>query len=570
MRSRLALPLLLAALVLGVPAGLARDARAAEQIGPTYENPRWGYKVRAPKGWERRAVALDERWIADKFFPGRPLLARGTTRDQVSHRPDLWVIGFPHAVTQAPRVKKEQVGENAWRFEFRNPYRDYQDFVKREEWAAAGQGGWYISHEERIEHAGFDVDIVEIKVEKLVEAPLRVVAWIYHGEDVDFAVQIRILEEHYQENEAVLRACLKSFREIPRTEPFPAAEEEPTPTDDPTATLADVRSRIREKVERRIEREIDALPRGWIAKRSKHYVVLSQQDKQHTQYVVNFAESIRAYLDDHLGAIGSGDVPPGVIRVFANPVEEDAYRQGTRGWWTSEVDEIVLTFSRGTNILGEFSGLATRLTDQWLHAKNENLRDGLPRWLRHGLYAHIGWARPSKRKKMVLAPTPSAVRDLAVLLGSDAALPLETLLKGEDMESFEHGTQAASVVHYLLTRGDRGATKGALVKLMNALVAIIEEEDARFETEESSRQAEAQRAAQAAAAADAGKSAEELERDEDERFRQRRQRRDEYSKVWAEKARAIRLRAFEAGFGHLEEDDWTRLDKSWRTFARSR
>ncbi len=556
----------LAALALGL---LAPAAAAAEQIGPHYENPRWGYKVRAPKDWDRRAVSLEEKWIADKFFPAYVLRTRGTLADQVGHRPDLWVIGFPHAATQAPRVKREKIGEHGWRIEIRNPYKDYRDFVKREEWAAAGAGGWFIARDEKIEHAGFDVEVVEIKVEKLVEAPLRVIAWIYHTEDVDFAVQIRIFEEHYERNREVIQACLKSFRTIARTEPFPGAlvEDEAKPGTGETPTLADVRSRIRAKVEHRIEREIDALPKGWIAKRSKHYVVLSQQDKQHTQYVVNFAESIRKYLDDHLGGVGDGDVPPGVIRVFANPLEENAYRQGTRGWWTSEVDEIVMTFSRGTDILGEFSGLGRRLTDQWLHAKNERLRDGLPSWLRQGLYSHMGWARPSKRKKMVLQPTPSAIRDLAVLLRTDTALPLKTLLQGEDVESFEHRTQAASVVHYLLTRGNRGKTKGALVNTMNALVEIIEEEDVKFEAEEAQRRLEARRVAEQEAQADAGKTDEELEREEDEAFRQRRERRSAFAGHFDAKARAIRLRAFEAGFGHLEEKDWKRLDKSWRSFA---
>ena len=38
--------LTLAILVLGL---CPRTAEAAEQIGPYYENPRWGFKVRAPK-----------------------------------------------------------------------------------------------------------------------------------------------------------------------------------------------------------------------------------------------------------------------------------------------------------------------------------------------------------------------------------------------------------------------------------------------------------------------------------------------------------------------------------------
>ncbi|MFV1958499.1 MAG: hypothetical protein ACC662_03695 [Planctomycetota bacterium] len=563
---------LLVVLALTVTALPLRPAHAGLQAGPYAKNERWGFKIRAPQGWKRRAVHVKEQWIADRFYPDAPLRVRGSLEDQVAYRPDLLVVGFPHARTKRAGVHKEKIGENAWVITVENPYRDYLDFVKRESWAGGQGGGWFVSRNEEIEHAGLPVTVVEIKVEKLARAPLRIVTWVYHADDVDFAVQIRYPQDRYAADRAALENCLKSFREIPRTRPFPEAERKRPTFGEPEKerSLAEIRADLMEKVAARVDEEIESLPKGWRIKRSRHYVVISQQDAQHTQYVVNFAEAIRKYLEDHLGDIGQGYVPIGLIRVFANPSEEGTYRQGTRSWWADEVDEIVMTFSRGTDILGEFSGLGRRLTDQWLHGRNENLRNGLPAWLRYGLYAHIAWARPSKRKKMVMEPTPSAVRDLAVLFRNQAELPLKTLIQGDTKEAYggyEHMTQAASVVHWLLTRGNRGKTKGALVTYMRSLVSIIVDEDAKFEKAQAERMKVEAEARAKEAVEDAGKSQEELEREEDEEFRQRREHRGEYGKRLAEKYKAIRTRAFEAAFGHLTDKDWAALDKRWKRFA---
>ena len=165
-------------------------AGAGERPVPVHENPRWGFKVRAPARWKRRLVQLEEPWIADKFFPDQPLRARGAGGQRREHVPSLWVIGFPH-VRAASKGKQD---EALTRIAQKTPYKDYLDFVKREEWASTGSGGWFVSREETIEHADHTVDVFEIKVEKLVRAPLRIITWVYHCKNVDFAVQILVAQ----------------------------------------------------------------------------------------------------------------------------------------------------------------------------------------------------------------------------------------------------------------------------------------------------------------------------------------------------------------------------------------
>jgi hypothetical protein len=363
---------------------------------------------------------------------------------------------------------------------------------------------------------------------------------------------------------------MKSFREIPRTEPFPEVETPdvriPTEGEEETRSIEEIDAERLQRITYRINREIKHLPKGWRVQKSKHFVCLTQQDKTHTRYVLNFAEELRKYLDEHFEDLGPAEVPPGLIRVFASAEDEQAYLQGTRGWWTGEVGEITMTYGRDASILGEFSHLARRLTDQYFHIKNENLRWGMPGWIRHGIWGHIAWARPSKRKKFVLAPSPWDTRELLLLMKEGSPLSLKTLMTADtsDYEGYAHVAQAKSVVYYLLSRGDRGKTKGAIATYLQSLEQIIREEDERFEKDEEQRW----KAQQATRGNDADKTEEELEAEEEERFRNRRERRDEYSERLKEKYAAIRQRAFEAAFGHLEERDWESLDKRWRTFVR--
>jgi len=564
--SRLHVPLLLfAVLALGAP-----RLEAAEQHGKYTENARWGYKIRAPKNWERRVVPLDEPWIADKFFPDYSMRDRSPTGEFVSFQPNLWVIGFPHARIERGGVHEEKVDEHTTIFRFESPYKDYKDFVQRESWASTGQGGWYFSKEEETEQGGYKVTVYEIKVEKLVSAPMRVVTWVYHCADVDFAVQVRVLENAYEENQNVIEGVMKSFREIERTEPFPEPErpEIKIPGTEPevTRTLEEINAERLRAVTLRINREIKNLPKGWDVMQSKHFVCLTQIDKQHTRYVLNFAEEIRDYLEDNFKDLGEAEVPPGLIRVFKSQQDESAYDQGTRGWWTAEVGEITMTYGRDSaaGILSEFSWLAERLTDQYFFVKNENLKNGMPGWIRYGIWGHISWARPSKRKKLILQPTPSNIIALRQLFAQGGELPLKQLMttSTSDYGSYGPMAEAANVVYYLLGRGNKGKVKGALLVYLKSLDQIIREEDEKFEKEQEKRWKEAQAAK--ANEDDSGKSDEEREREEEERFRQRRQQRDEYSEQLKGKYEAIRQRALEAAFGHLDDDDWDSLTSRWK------
>ena len=562
-RMRLLLsPAVICLLLLG---GALSPAQARERRGPVHENKRWGYKLRAPKNWKRAAIHVDEQWIADKFFPPYELVARGEGQEPVRHKPDLWVIGFPKE-RKKERVEKE-VAPNVHMITVKNPYSGYKEFVKRESWATSGQGGWYYAREDSLERDGAKIDVFEIKVEKLVLAPTRVITWVYHLDDVSFAVQVRILEAHVNDNRTVLERCLKSFEPIPRTEPFPQAGEDDVEIelDEDTTTPEERHAARLDAIEARIDRHLKHLPDGWRVQRSKHFIALTQQDKRHTGYVLNFAEDVRTYLDKHFKSVGPARLPPGLLRVFVRSDDQRAYEQGTRSWWAHEVAEIPMTFGLGADILSQFSWLAGRIVDQYFYVKNPNLWRSMPTWLQTGIRGHISWARPSKRRRMVLQPTPSNVLTLRPLIAQGNALPVRDLMhKASDAWNHE---QAASVVYFLLHQGNKGKTKGGLATYIGSLESIIAEENEIYEQAEAARMKKEAEAAAEKAEADKGKSDEELEREEEEAFIERKARMKEFSSRLDSKFEAIRARALLAAFGELSVKQWDSLDRRWRKFA---
>lgn len=560
---------LLGALFIG---GSVTDA--GEQRGSYVENKRWGFKIRPPRKWDSRMIPLDEQWIAGKYFPNYSLRVKNEKNEFNEMRPELWVIGFPHQRKRDARTVEE--GEDGSTIiTIRNPYKSYKDFVKRESWASTGGGGWFYEREDSTTNAGLEVDIYEIKIEKLVEIPFRIVTWVYHCEDVDFAVQLRIPEQHYDENKGVIEGVMKSFRQIERTEAFPKSQDTESASDrrkrHENLTLEAINAERIKLVKERIQREIDNLPKGWRVQESKHYVVITPKDKRYnnpTRYVLNYAEEIRKYLEKQFSDIGPGDVPPGLIRIFPSSADEEAYREGTRGWWADEVQEITMTYSGETSLLAEFSWVAERITDQYFFIKNENLAGSMPGWIRTGIWGHVGWARPSKRKKMVMAPRPHDIISIRQMLaaGTQASLKDLMTIAGDEVKP-EHHAQARHVVYWLLGRGNKGKVKGSITRYLQSLEEIIKEEDEKFEAEEKKRMEERMRRHAEEAAADQGKSDEELEREEDEAFRKRRESRGHFNEGLKARYDAIRKRAQEAAFGHLTDKDWQKLDAKWKRFA---
>jgi hypothetical protein len=137
---------------------LAADA-AAQSAGGYHKDERWGYKVRVPDDFKTAALSANEEWIASKHIATRLLYAKDSEFYEADY-PQMWVIGFPHQRQEERGAKIETDGEKTT-IEFKNPYKDYKDFIKRESWFVGG--GYYFSEEKEDNIGDVKVTKYEIK-----------------------------------------------------------------------------------------------------------------------------------------------------------------------------------------------------------------------------------------------------------------------------------------------------------------------------------------------------------------------------------------------------------------------
>jgi hypothetical protein len=565
---------------------LAGSVPAGPSAGKYHEDERWGYKVRVPDGWITAALSADEEWIASKHLAERETEAKKGLW-WASSRPEMWVIGFPHARQdeRGTRFGKDEKDEKSAKEDqtqafFNNPYKDYKDFLKRERWFA--EGGYFFSEEKEDEVAGMKVTMYEIKVDKMVDAPIRIFTWVYHFDDIDFAVQFKVLEDYVKSHEQGFKSCLRSFRRVDRTRALPGAATTGTDkviedVDESKLTPEQRATRRKEEVERKYRREIDALPKGWYHFSTDHYLVLSNGSKKYTNDVVRHAEAIRGYLDETFGNLGVDYVPPAILRVFATYPEYEAYSSGTQRFYGSGASPVLMVEGNNPeNVNGQ-------LTWQWLNQKNSELYHSMPDWISTGLGQHMSFAR-SNGKSVKFAFDEWDQEKLKTLLEKNEEVPLKDLISGAQekkdqgmgeafdqervMKMFRQRTQAGSVVTYLLTTGDKGKTKGALARYFAGLVVALEGAQAELKADIEKIAEEAKTAAEKRGAEDASKDDEEEEEEEEERSEEEIKRVQAMRDALAKRSDALCAKAFEAGFGHLTDKDWKSLDAAWRRFVK--
>lgn len=556
-------------------------AEAAEKAGPSHKNEAWGFKVRVPSKWNIVHMDTKEQWIAMKAIGPRELY--GDKGAGWGERPEMWIVAFPHERQRQRGAKREKIDESTTKITVQNPYKDFKDFVKREKRLSLGEAGFYFSKEEETEHAGMSVSIYEVMAEKMVEVPKQMVAWVYHTEDVDYAVQFRIQRHHFGDYKNTFKTCLKSFRTIPRTKPMPGTSSTGKKIVDvegeKNLTPEERKAKRILAVENYLKDEIANLPKDWTHKDSDHFCVMSHADRKFTHRVSKHAECVRAYLEKTFPGLGDDHVPRGIIRIFKDNAEENAFRNGTSSIWFDDVEQILIAADKGWSLLWEYERVSRDVTRQWLWYKNRNLYETMPWWLQSGLTDHMEQARPSKRRALVFAPDRNDVLTLVRMVREDKLKPIKELFlseAAEDRHVDDQGgftvtfisptSQATAVFHYLMTKGNRGPLKGALQTYLETLVQVIDEEDKRFEKEELERLRKQMD--------DERKRAEDGSGDDDEDEDEDKKRQEEWKKAMKEyderlraKAQAIREQAYAAAFGHMTDKQWKRVDKAFKTYA---
>jgi len=549
--------------------GAAVDA--GDAAGAYFTNERWGYKVRVPKGWTQAAMSADEKWIASKHLGKRPLEAKNSqywTRET----PEMWIIGFPH-VRRGERRAKRVEGVSSTELIVNNPYTDYKDFIKRNRgFLTWERGGYYFSKEEETEINGVKVTQYEIAMEKMVNTKRRVIAWVYHYDDIDFAIQFKILDDHYKGFKRGFAGCLKSFKRAERTKALPGSAttgKKIVEDEDLDKLSPEERKRaLEDQVKRKYQREIDALPKGWKTREFEHYLMLYNCQEKFARRTGAHAEAVRDHLDKLFGAVGDRFVPKAIIRIFSSDAERNAYHNSTRSMWDN-VQEITVVQGAGWEKDWEYGRVNSSVFSVWLYYRNKNLASNMPSWLSSGLYKYMNMLR-TKGKRIDFTNEDWDRDRMRLQITKGAYAPLKELITGaaakqkqDGAGSWERHQQAESLVYWLMTKGNRGKYKNLIKNYLFYLTIVVQDVQLEFEEKLGKLKDEAE-AAKAASSVDPDSE----EEDEDEGAFDPAKLQEDLMNLYKEKRKEILEESFKRTFGTWTDKDWKRFTRAWVGYAK--
>ena len=264
------------------------------------------------------------------------------------------VIAMPHsAMNEGTEVSKDEDGKESV-IKISNPYRDYDDLLKR---TFEGQGGFFLAEDPvETEIDGVPVEKRTYRSDKLSRAPLTIDAWIYKTEDVDYVVHVIGLTNHWESVDKLVKPLRNTFELIEKDAPLRITSALETQfrlgrlsvdvEDKREARSAAVKS---EKVIH--EKAINKLPDDWNHKLSGRVLTVYSSDKK-------FAN--RVQTRQPAGLDGRQRLPRGrhllrkpIIRICRDDAEYFAYLAGSTSATAAAISTSVRSWSRaGTPTAG--------------------------------------------------------------------------------------------------------------------------------------------------------------------------------------------------------------------------
>jgi hypothetical protein len=540
---------LLAALVTA-PMVSAGRVEAAETLGGWHEDPRYGWKMRVPRDWSAVPQRVEEKWIVAKFLGDRGY-TDGKQEWAVNHRPNLTVVVISDAA-RARRGAKVTKTDEGFSIDLTTPFKDYRDYLKRN----YSEGGWYFSREETGKAAGVDVEFLEAKIEKLVDAPRRIVTWVFRQEDADFAVQFEVLEAHAAKLVPFVESSLKTFQFVPRTKPAPSADTtggqkiEIDTDSDPAAK----RRRKAEAHERFVEKAVSSLPAGWTVKRLPHAVILSHVDDKYATRIGDQAKAVLAWIEETFSWLEGPEPRIPVIRICKDSEEERAFTQGSTDAWSFDSPEIVTHKDTGSGKQGfEFQWLNSRLLSHWMGDRAPDLATSLPPWFERGLSEYVATAVVKAGGRLEFRPDDWGREKVREALRKDKARSFRSLVTdawdmgSDDGEGYSARlAQSAFAIRWLREGpGAKGRTKDLIRRYLTALKEVVADIEAKEKAEGSgSVEKEA-----------------ETEEEEEEQMRKRRTK-------WKDEEAKLRQAVHDKVFAGWTDKDWREVDASYLAFIK--
>lgn len=527
---------------------------AQEEAKGIFTNPRIGFKLKPPKGWGMVALKTDEIWMACKYTSNKSYFLHDKTRGWTfEHTPELKVIALIKVNLEAKRKAERREGEDGDVITISGgaPFKDYDGYLER-----VMSAGFFVDTQETKTIDGTEVDIYKYRVEKLEAAPRFIHTWIWRTDEIDYAVQIDVLQSEDKKLKKILSRTFQSFELVERTESDLEAKSWITQSEMNAGSPKERRAKRIESETALRERAIASLPKGWATQEFGDILVLSNTDKRYTKKVGDHAKALRKWLEDTFPYVGEEEYArQPIIRILDN--------------WEALVD-----FGRGSgdgNSGSFFAGsgieaytakasdgwsgraidiLNDRIALIWFADKDRELNAAFPFWIRDGLKHVIKGARADGRKMkfrvdydVVEARTYIAqghgldVKQMLLLTQAD----LSATTRAESTLAQQKITQSFAFFRYLISPE---AKKNKLAKtFMETYISTLKEVVADQAASDKDKYSDLE--------------APDTEEEEEERAKARSDRAQK-------RAGKTAVEVLDRAFGEWPQKDWDKLLKAYR------
>jgi len=452
-----------------------------------FEDKRFGYELRIPKEWSQIPIKANEEYIIAKFLAKKTYFYTDPDlKLTYEHKPEIQVIAFLSEKYKEDSVEAEEVknedGETVRiRFNLNNPYKDYADFLKN----TYSGGGFYIADEKESKVGKVKVTEYLVKVEKGANGPRRIVTWVFHTEDIDFAVQAECFESSWKDLRSDLTRTLKSFKEIERTEG--TIVQDASTSGIVEFDIGDITPE--ERMKRRKARERDAhdraqlgLPEDWEVIEEDHFLVLNHADKKDAKKLVEQGEAVFAWCEKTFPYLvdDTDYMRKPILRICKDWDELASFALGGReSGWVPSIDMVTYKDTVGIGSW-TYSNMTQRFASWWINEHDSDFLNAMPYWMRYGLEYNMLYAK-HKGKKLELIPSDWEKIGLRQeIKDGTAATPKEIFMAGEDFYDGDNSRYAAaSLMRYLLVgKGSKDKlTKNVVREYYINMNAVIEEMD---------------------------------------------------------------------------------------------
>ncbi|HKX45183.1 MAG TPA: hypothetical protein VJP77_00565, partial [Planctomycetota bacterium] len=553
----------------------------------TFEDGRFGFRVKFPKKWEPIPIQTGEGWLVAKYLSDKTYFF---TSDGWAYefKPEMLVVAFlsDELVKRAEKAARERAEQEREKeaeeggddeeggdeggdegggggeggeegdepelpdevlIDFGRRYKDYKDYL-----ASTYQGGgYYFTVEEPGEHEGLRVTRYEVKVEKNASSgPKRIATWVYHLPDVDIAVQFEVLEDSYDKLARTLQRSFESLRVVPRTASLPTEQASANSTI--RISIGDLEKLTPE--ERRKKRQLSEaqehakalanLTEGWRSERMGQFLVLSHADPKYDRRVAEQAGAVFEFLADTFPYVGAEEyVRAPILRICKDLAEEQSFRGGQ--WWTFNNLEITTNKEGGGTRSFEFRWMNQMLVNHWFYERDFELWSGMPEWLQNGIVQLVSEST-NKGGKLDFYRDDFTRETLRELVRDGRSTPARDLMHMTSEDFFGAGGESAFdrakeaqalVAHLLVGGGAKGRTKDLVHDYMQHLMAVVGEQSKQGLT--------------------GVEEAPETEAEEEALLRRRKD-------AWRNRERALIDEVSRRAFGDWTEQDWDKLDKEFQ------